>query len=81
MLVVNDVQVVVWVEYYVFFDDICDMVFIIVLIGVGGGVVCDGKFFIGKGGLVGYLGYILVDLYGFVCGCGCVGCVEVIVFG
>lgn len=57
------------------------MVFIIVFIGVGGGVVSGGKLFIGFGGLVGYIGYMFVDLYGLVCGCGCIGCVEVIVFG
>lgn len=57
------------------------MVFIIVFIGVGGGVVSGCKLFIGFGGLVGYIGYMFVDLYGLVCGCGCIGCVEVIVFG
>lgn len=61
--------------------DIIDMVFIIVFIGVGGGVVSGCKLFIGFGGLVGYIGYMFVDLYGLVCGCGCIGCVEVIVFG
>lgn len=41
-----------------------------VLIGVGGGIIIDGKFYKGNSGLVGYIGYMLVVIEGLLCGCG-----------
>lgn len=55
--------------------------FVMVFMGVGGGIVLNKKLLVGNYGLVGYIGYMLVDFYGLLCGCGCKGCVESVVFG
>lgn len=45
--------------------------------GVGGGIVIDGRLWIGASGAAGELGHMQIDPRGPVCGCGRRGCVEV----
>jgi glucokinase len=45
--------------------------------GVGGGIVIDGKLWVGHNGGAGELGHMSIDPRGPVCGCGQRGCVEV----
>jgi glucokinase len=43
--------------------------------GIGGGVVLDGRLFVGEG-LAGEIGHVTVDACGPQCGCGARGCLE-----
>lgn len=44
--------------------------------GVGGGVVADGKLFVGGHGLGAELGHMALKMEGESCGCGLQGCIE-----
>jgi glucokinase len=44
--------------------------------GVGGGVVSDGKLFVGGKGLGAELGHMVLRMDGETCGCGMQGCIE-----
>jgi predicted NBD/HSP70 family sugar kinase len=45
-------------------------------VGVGGGVVRDGRLYAGVGGFAGELGHVVVDPGGPSCSCGGSGCLE-----
>jgi len=45
-------------------------------IGLGGGVMIDGKLFRGSSGYAGEVGHMLIDPQGELCGCGKRGCWE-----
>ena len=45
--------------------------------GVGGGLVLDGRLYIGKHCTAGEFGHQLYDPHGPTCGCGSPGCIEV----
>jgi len=44
--------------------------------GVGGGVITDGKLFVGGRGLGAELGHMVLQMEGAPCGCGLNGCTE-----
>ena len=44
--------------------------------GVGGGIVADGKLFVGGQGLGAELGHMVLEMGGATCGCGMQGCTE-----
>lgn len=44
--------------------------------GVGGGIVADGKLFVGGQGLGAELGHMALEMGGATCGCGMQGCTE-----
>lgn len=44
--------------------------------GVGGGIVCDGKLYIGATGSAGEIGHITIEPNGPKCNCGNHGCIE-----
>jgi glucokinase len=46
--------------------------------GVGGGLVFDGRIWMGRSGYAGEIGHIQVDPSGVPCGCGSWGCLETI---
>jgi predicted NBD/HSP70 family sugar kinase len=53
-----------------------DLVYVSAGVGIGGGVVLDGRVYRGVHGLAGELGHVVVDRDGPTCGCGGRGCVE-----
>jgi len=53
-----------------------NLVYVSAGIGVGGGIVLDGRVYRGARGLAGELGHVVVDRAGPTCGCGGRGCVE-----
>ncbi len=57
------------------------MAFMTVSTGVGGGVVLDGRLFVGASGLAGHLGQVLSDPAGPAAGSGHVGTLEVVASG
>jgi glucokinase len=60
----------------------CNMVYLTISTGVGGGVVLGGRLFRGTTGNGGELGHVTVDWHGRRCrGCGRLGCLEAYVSG
>lgn len=57
----NDAQAAAWGEYRFGAGQRCDLVFMTVSTGVGGGLVMGGRLLTGRGGLAGHVGQILVD--------------------
>lgn len=53
-----------------------NIVHLLVDIGIGGGVILDGKLYKGVNGKAGIMGHISVDFDGEECYCGNKGCVE-----
>jgi glucokinase len=53
----------------------------VVSTGVGGGLVVDGRVYLGGTGNAGHIGHLVVDLDGERCGCGSRGCVETMASG
>jgi glucokinase len=58
-----------------------DMLCLFVGTGVGGGLVTDGKLYIGATHLAGEIGHVKVIPNGRLCGCGQRGCIEAYVSG
>ncbi|MFT2541698.1 N-acetylmannosamine kinase, partial [Escherichia coli] len=79
--VITDAQAAAWAEYTVLPKEICDMVFITVSTGVGGGIVVNRKLLTGVSGLAGHVGHILSGVTDTECGCGRRGCVEAVSSG
>lgn len=44
--------------------------------GIGGGLIIDGKLFLGATGNAGEIGHMIIQVDGRLCGCGQYGCVE-----
>jgi glucokinase len=49
--------------------------------GIGGGLVLDGKLYLGSGGHAGEVGHQVLELSGPLCGCGARGCAEALASG
>ena len=61
--------------------DLSSFVYVSGGIGVGGGLVLDGRVVHGINGFAGELGHVVVDPRGPKCACGARGCLEVFVGG
>ena len=46
--------------------------------GIGGGIITNGRLYLGKGGRAGEIGHITVQSDGRRCGCGNRGCLETV---
>ncbi|GAB3795531.1 ROK family glucokinase [Virgibacillus kimchii] len=46
--------------------------------GVGGGIITNGQLLTGEAGMAGEIGHMTVDIDGYRCSCGRIGCVETI---
>ncbi|MBI5365327.1 MAG: ROK family protein [Planctomycetes bacterium] len=53
-----------------------DLLLVTLGTGVGGGLILDGKLYVGRGGMAGEIGHVVVEPGGRACGCGAKGCVE-----
>ncbi len=53
-----------------------DFVFVTLGTGVGGGIVIDGKLYLGANGVAGELGHVVTHHGGVKCSCGRLGCWE-----
>jgi predicted NBD/HSP70 family sugar kinase len=49
--------------------------------GIGGGVIVDGRIYLGRAGAAGELGHVVVDPDGQVCRCGNRGCLATVAGG
>jgi glucokinase len=59
----------------------CDMVYVTVSTGIGGGFVFDGRIYRGASGAAGEVGHITVEPNGPRCFCGNRGCLEIMASG
>jgi glucokinase len=76
---INDARAFVLAESKLGAGQGCHNVFGIVLgTGVGGGMVVDGRLYLGSSGLAGEFGHYIIDPQGVRCGCGSVGCLETV---
>jgi predicted NBD/HSP70 family sugar kinase len=60
----NDAQAAAWGDYRHGAGRDCDMVFLTVSTGIGGGIVLGGRLITGRSGLSGHAGQMLVGLGG-----------------
>jgi glucokinase len=58
-----------------------DFVYITVSTGIGGGMVLDGRLYLGADGYAGEVGHMTIDPDGPVCSCGMRGCFEAMASG
>ena len=73
----NEAKAAALGEYYFgVAQDVFDFIYLSAGIGLGAGIVIDGKLFRGNNGYAGEIGHITVDPNGEVCGCGKRGCWE-----
>lgn len=79
----NDVQAAAFAEYQLDRRQsaVENFSFLTVSTGVGGGLILQGKLLTEPNGVAGHIGHTLADPNGPVCGCGRIGCVEVIASG
>ncbi|MBI4286066.1 MAG: ROK family protein [Chloroflexi bacterium] len=57
------------------------LIYLTVSTGIGGGIIIDGKGYIGHSGGAGEIGHITIDVNGPVCSCGNKGCLEMLASG
>jgi predicted NBD/HSP70 family sugar kinase len=57
------------------------MLGIVVSTGIGGGLILDGRPYLGQTGNAGLIGHVIVERYGEYCPCGGRGCLETISSG
>ncbi|KAB8137700.1 ROK family transcriptional regulator [Gracilibacillus oryzae] len=57
------------------------MVAINIGLGVGAGIVIDGKLYNGEHGIAGEIGHMMIDINGKKCSCGNYGCLQTLVSG
>lgn len=78
----NDVNVCAYAEkLYGSCKDISDYLWVTVSNGIGGGVVVNGKLYVGANKNAGEIGHINVVEDGYMCKCGNKGCLEVYAAG
>ncbi len=58
-----------------------NLVLLAVGTGIGGGMVIDGKLYLGASGGAGELGHITIEVNGPKCNCGNIGCLETLASG
>jgi glucokinase len=58
-----------------------DLVLFTLGTGVGGGIITDGKLYLGAVGGAGEIGHMTVEANGPRCGCGNIGCLEMLASG
>jgi glucokinase len=58
-----------------------NLIYITVSTGIGGGIIIDGKLYLGTSGSAGEIGHMTIDVNGPECYCGNFGCLEVMASG
>lgn len=73
----KDANVIAFGEYwYGKTQDCSNLVYIDVDMGIGSGLIIDGRLNVGANGVAGEFGHITIDLNGPLCNCGNRGCLE-----
>jgi glucokinase len=80
--ILNDVRAITYGEWRFGAGRGVDSVAVLAIgTGIGGGLVIDGKLYMGIGGTGGELGHMVIDYNGPRCGCGNYGCLEAFASG
>lgn len=58
-----------------------NMLYITVSTGIGGGIVANGRLYVGRSGGAGEVGHMTIDMNGPKCACGNTGCWEALASG
>jgi glucokinase len=58
-----------------------DLIYLTVSTGIGGGILISGKLYSGACGSAGEIGHMTIDVNGPRCGCGNIGCLEMLASG
>lgn len=58
-----------------------NLIFVKIGIGIGAGIICNGKIYRGANGCAGDIGHISIDKNGPLCHCGNCGCLEAMAGG
>jgi len=61
--------------------EIANLIYITISTGIGGGIIANGKPYIGACGAAGEIGHMIIDVNGPLCSCGNVGCWEALASG
>jgi glucokinase len=82
VFIVNDASAAALGEYrYGAGRGVKDLVLFTLGTGIGGGIIADGRLYLGARGGAGELGHMTVDVNGPACGCGNTGCLEMLASG
>jgi glucokinase len=57
------------------------LVYLTVGTGIGGGIIINGKLYLGQSGSAGEIGHMTIDVNGPTCSCGNIGCWEMLASG
>ena len=80
VFVENEANAAALGEYYFgVARDVGSLIYLSAGVGLGGGIILNGKLFRGSGGYAGEIGHMTVDPDGELCGCGKRGCWETVV--
>ncbi len=58
-----------------------NLIYVTLSTGIGGGIIINGRLYLGVSGGAGEIGHITVDVSGPKCNCGNIGCLEVLASG
>jgi len=58
-----------------------NLVYLTVGTGIGGGIIINGKLYLGPSGSAGEIGHMTIDVNGPRCSCGNIGCLEMLASG
>ena len=58
-----------------------NLIYLTVSTGIGGGIIIDGKLYLGPSGSAGEVGHMTIDVNGPECSCGNIGCLEMLASG
>ena len=58
-----------------------NLIYVTVSTGIGGGIILNGKLYLGADGCAGEVGHMVVDVNGPRCNCGNIGCLEAFASG
>jgi glucokinase len=58
-----------------------NLIYLTVSTGIGGGIIIDGRLYLGPSGSAGEIGHMTIDVNGPQCSCGNIGCLEMLASG
>ncbi len=60
---------------------VSNLIYLTVSTGIGGGIIINGRLYLGPSGSAGEAGHMTIDVHGPECSCGNIGCLEMLASG